>query len=189
MDKAGDMLPEVRARAAEAGAALRELRGPVLRSPGVHPRARESLTTALVASKLEYNARAWTPLGAQAAAAFEMAFMRAAREVSGLHGHLEGMATDAAILAAIPSNSPSEVLSAARLRFLPRLVRHAPPVLLALLATGDPANRGHWKGALAADLAWMADHAGLQFREQSTIYIHELVAYFQLVHGSVAQLL
>ena len=89
--------------------------------------------------------------------------MRAAREVSGLQGHSEGVATDAAVLAAIPSNSPAEVLSAARLRFLPRLVRHAPPVLLAMLASGDPANRGHWKGALAADLDWLAEHSELRF--------------------------
>ena len=47
-----------------------------------------------------------------------------------------------------------------RLKFLPRLQRHAPPILCAMLATDDAEDPTSWKGALAADYRWMAKQLG-----------------------------
>ena len=160
VDACGNTLHEVRERASQCADALRALRGVVLRNPGVAPRARAALATSLAGSRLMYNAHAWAVIGAQATTAFETAYMRMLREVAGMHDHREGMATDAAIVAAVPANTPAEALSVARLRFLPRLVVHAPPALLALLARGDAASPVQWKGALALDLAWLGRHTG-----------------------------
>ena len=152
----GDMLPEVRERAGQCADALRTLRGPVLRNPGVSLKARDAIGASLAGSGLVYNAQAWTPLGALALAAFETAHMRVLREVAGLQDHREGMATDAAVVAAIPAHTAAEVLAAARLRCLPRLLEYGPPVLLALLSGGSAESPSQWKGALAADLAWLS---------------------------------
>ena len=66
---------------------------------------------------------------------------------------------------ATPSSSPvfqpntaTELVRAARLKFLPRLLLHGPPVLVALLSHGDAACMRDWKGRLVDDLRWLRGH-------------------------------
>ena len=98
------------------------------------------------------------------------------REVAGLQDYREGMATDAAVVAAIPANTAAEILSAARLKFLPRLLKHGPAVLLALLSSGDAAAPAQWKGALAADLAWLGIHSSVKFAADPEARVEEACA-------------
>ena len=83
VDAGGNTLPEIRERSSQCTEALRTLRGPVLRNPGVSSKARAAIAAALAGSRLMYGLHAWSTVGAQATAAFETAHMRMLREIAG----------------------------------------------------------------------------------------------------------
>ena len=59
-----------------------------------------------------------------------------------------------------PANTATELVRAARLNFLPRLLLHAPASLRALVGRTDPANTTTWLGALVEDIAWLRSLTG-----------------------------
>ena len=86
--------------------------------------------------------------------------MQLGRSARGLRRGLEGNIPDAEVEATSTGPTVAEQISIERLKFLPRLVAHAPPILCAMLATDDAEDPTAWKGALAADYRWMAAQLG-----------------------------
>ena len=92
--------------------------------------------------------------------------MRLNRDITDLRSQPEHQYNDGTVLARGPFNTPEECIAVARLRLLPRLLRHGPECLLALLRTGNPMSPRDWIGAVAGDVGWMLQHLGGRNFEQ-----------------------
>jgi len=158
VDPAGNMAPEAAYRAMTTVAAIRTAPRKLLADEALEVRTRSAMASALYCSRLFHNAAVWSFLRPQAASTVASAYGKVMRLVVRRRGpDAPRHASDANVRAAVKWPDACMRVRAARLKFLPRLFRTAPPVLMAML---DELARGGvgWPAMIVDDLRWMRDN-------------------------------
>ena len=133
MCASGGMSPEIAARTRQHSQGLGALSS-ILREPRLVQTVKRVYSEAICGAALLHNAHTWAALTPAHTAQLDTAILRRARRTARLPEWTEDRRTSgaAAVGAARPATA-TEAIRAQRLRYLPRLIQWAPPVLLRLL--------------------------------------------------------
>ncbi len=164
--------PEIRARTAEHGQALGELRRSLLRFPNAPLSAKVRYVEALANSKLLYHAELWTNvpqrLITHAAAAYTKGYRCAANMQT--HELTTEPKSDAEVLLTVHKPDFASVLRIRRLRFWNACLQHGPPALRAALdalrALTTPKRSTTWCSLLEGDLEWLGETSNADYEPQ-----------------------
>ena len=155
----GNLAPEIVARDCALRTELRTSRKIALADPGVQFATRVKLTDILLINAFARASCTWVLDTAQQKQKFHNAVMYANRvALRALPRSQEDRGVPhSGVLHCIERLPPSALLTVARLRYFPRLLRHAPiPYLASLQAAGSEA--GTWTRELTGDLEWLSAH-------------------------------
>ena len=155
------MRQEIKHRANSAAGGLRTLRSHVLPAVAIPVGVKDRFIAALVDSRAFHAAAVWSYVEDRHLRPLDGPRMQAWRIARGLHNagkaH-EYRVTDAGMWSIIEKLPAHEVVRIARLRYLPRLVLHGPPLLHALLQAGAGRSRA-WVQMAVDDFKLLQDAA------------------------------
>ena len=149
----GSMLPEAKARAASAMNAYRPLAGPFFGSSAIPSKDKWTAMGALVMSRLLLSAHTWVKPSPSAVEQLDRCQLTILRRVSG-DWRKEGGLTDRQVYETTGKPTAEALLRQSRLRYLPRLLAHAPDLLRALLQSATDAPT-EWAAMARTDLMHM----------------------------------
>ena len=153
----GSMAPEISQRSIKAGIPLLELSNTVFKSPQLQLCYKVSLAQSLATTMLLYNAGTWPALPDKLLAKLAGAYMRPFRRLSQLYSDAEGNTVPSHVVAqAVNILSLDCMLIASRLRFLRRVLLHAPPFVRRVL---DPDSA--WQQRALQDAACFYDQCSI----------------------------
>ena len=150
--------PELRRRGAAAGMAYRN-NTKILTMPSLTMPTRGHLSSAVVFSRLFYNAAVWPPIPVTKISGIRVPYMRALRTVAtGTAASTAKTAPDVEVYRmADGAYLPIEAtMRRYRLRYCHRVCAHAPAPLRALIQVGF-GRKGSWVEMIIDDLEWMFD--------------------------------
>ena len=151
------MRREIGNRASSGMTVYMELRKPIFADRRLPLATKSQLADALVDSRHFYNAAIWPRLPERELKRVEISCAKPYRTMLGLQLRKDApLVASGVVLQCSRATSTKACVSLARLRYLPRLTRSAPPLLHALIVatSGSPDS---WMAALKEDLGWLRD--------------------------------
>ena len=155
------MAREARSRAQQGRIAVASLSKKVFTLPGLPVSEKDGLVASCVDSRVFYSCHAWSSLTEQQLGWLDAPRIMAWRRIRGWENAGKPVGSrccDAAVVADARRLPAKQTVMLARLRYLPRLLRAAPPQLLALLQAGA-GHSGSWTAALEEDVAALSSWA------------------------------
>ena len=157
----GSMAPEIAHRLSSARHSARPLRRHVFTEPALELAYKRCFLQALVYSMLLYNAATWHDITTASLVHFNAFYMGLLRTITGtvIRSRTQAhRATDAEVCVAAEMVNLPTVLGMLRQVYLPRLIRHGPPLLLGLLHELRELPHS-WMRTIQLDLQWLHEHA------------------------------
>ena len=147
---------ELAYRMARAREALRECRKKILANKVIDPSTRWNLARSLVLSRLLFACELWPPLTTRQQSSIQAFFLKIGRIILDKQNFADTTYTvDDEVLAVLPIPHISTVVKVARLRYLSRLMRFAPAILVTLLKRMEFADSEAWVTRVRGDVRWM----------------------------------
>lgn len=147
---------ELAFRLARAREALRECKKKILVNKAIVPSTRWNLARSLVLSRLLFACELWPPLTNRQISSLQAFFMKIGRIILNKQNFADAQHTvDDEVVAVLQIPHISTVLRTARLRYLSRLMRFAPSILVVLLQRLEFADPDAWMTRVKHDVHWM----------------------------------
>ena len=140
---------EIRVRVGRGHRAVSEVKAH-LRNPALSTKAKHSIIHAFVVSVLLFQSGTWHSVSSSQVASLQSVILRALRICSGDFRQGKPQHCDEHILQSHMWPCMQAMLAKARIKFLIRLVRDAPPATIALINCGTA-----WKAQVREDLCWL----------------------------------
>ena len=151
-------VPELKARAVQAGAALNGLLRSVFANRCLPQTLKRCLFVQLVQTKLLHHAATWSFRTQKERQTFHTIFMQLLRRThQKMFGQWQRQATDAQVVHDMQTLWPEEMLQIERLRHYSTLLRHGPPMIWAMLRVEES-----WLEQLRFDVQWALEIATFQ---------------------------